>query len=314
MDTGNVRHWPRMTREQLAKVFPDGRTLHIPSDGHPLPGYALALADQERGSTDRLINHPRPRNVLASLFRSAPDNEEVADQASLPLQVTASPRGTAAPDRTVTQAKAVPLPQRRPTFQVASYEPQPAAAPKLNINFAPLNANDVITLRGYWQGPQDTPQLASFEPAPETTASVQAAKDRVPPDVALAYMSQHDVGSPMVALAEPPEPAALTRGINLSTAQKPARSNRLPPRPNDPWLRGVILAPRLENAMTITTFGAPDFATLAPYLHKPDSAVMMTFSADPHLGMKTDRFTGAAVVFQATVSFGMRTAALQQQR
>src|SRR3974390_3026795 len=45
--TGSVRHWPRMTHEQLARVFPDGRTVHIPSDGQPLPGYALALADVE---------------------------------------------------------------------------------------------------------------------------------------------------------------------------------------------------------------------------------------------------------------------------
>jgi uncharacterized protein YcbK (DUF882 family) len=44
MDTGTIRHWPRMTHDQLSKVFPDGRTVHVPSDGRPLPGYALALA------------------------------------------------------------------------------------------------------------------------------------------------------------------------------------------------------------------------------------------------------------------------------
>ncbi len=44
MDTGNVRHWPRMTRQQLVAVFPNGRTLHVPSDGKPLPGYAEAQA------------------------------------------------------------------------------------------------------------------------------------------------------------------------------------------------------------------------------------------------------------------------------
>ena len=48
LDTGTIRHWPRMTHDQLVKVFPDGRTVHIPSDGHPLKGYALALADVER--------------------------------------------------------------------------------------------------------------------------------------------------------------------------------------------------------------------------------------------------------------------------
>lgn len=37
IDVGNVRHWPRMTRQQLAEVFPNGNTQHIPSDGRPLP-------------------------------------------------------------------------------------------------------------------------------------------------------------------------------------------------------------------------------------------------------------------------------------
>ena len=30
------------------RIFPDGRTVHIPSDGKPLRNYALALADVER--------------------------------------------------------------------------------------------------------------------------------------------------------------------------------------------------------------------------------------------------------------------------
>src|ERR1700688_4673430 len=50
MDTGGIRMWPRMTHEQLVRVFPDGRTVHIPTDGRPLSGYALALADvRQRG-------------------------------------------------------------------------------------------------------------------------------------------------------------------------------------------------------------------------------------------------------------------------
>ena len=44
MDTGGVRMWPQMTREQLVRVFPQGKTLYIPSDGRPLPGYDMALA------------------------------------------------------------------------------------------------------------------------------------------------------------------------------------------------------------------------------------------------------------------------------
>ena len=48
IDVGNVRMWPRMTREQLARVFPDGRTVHLPSDGRPLAGFAVAQADLEK--------------------------------------------------------------------------------------------------------------------------------------------------------------------------------------------------------------------------------------------------------------------------
>ena len=80
---------------------------------------------------------------------------------------------------------------------------------------------------------------------------------------------------------------------------------------NDPWLRGLVIAPSVQNSMVTTTFGVPDFRTLSPFMQKPATAVMMTFSSDPHLGMTYDEFTGSAVVFQATVTFGMKTAALQ---
>ena len=53
LDTGSIRHWPRMTHDQLARVFPNGRTVHVPSDGSPLPGYQLARADiEKRGNGD----------------------------------------------------------------------------------------------------------------------------------------------------------------------------------------------------------------------------------------------------------------------
>lgn len=36
LDTDRVRHWPRMPRDELALLFPDGRTHHVPADGVPL--------------------------------------------------------------------------------------------------------------------------------------------------------------------------------------------------------------------------------------------------------------------------------------
>lgn len=50
LDTGSVRAWPRMTRAQLKEIFPDGRTMHLPTDGTPLSqeGYQVAMAEWKR--------------------------------------------------------------------------------------------------------------------------------------------------------------------------------------------------------------------------------------------------------------------------
>ncbi len=53
MDTGSVRHWPRMSRRQLAKVFPKGDTIHIPSDGKPMARYKQTLAAVKRRGSGR---------------------------------------------------------------------------------------------------------------------------------------------------------------------------------------------------------------------------------------------------------------------
>ena len=44
IDSGTVRYWPRMSRSALARLFPDGKTVFIPSDGQPMEGYAEAKA------------------------------------------------------------------------------------------------------------------------------------------------------------------------------------------------------------------------------------------------------------------------------
>ncbi len=99
MDTGSIRHWPRIARAELVKIFPDGRTVHIPSDGQPLPGYALALADVERhgavpsgtsleaargagvitASQESAAEQPK-RSLFARIFGSGKDQDELSEQ------------------------------------------------------------------------------------------------------------------------------------------------------------------------------------------------------------------------------------------
>jgi len=55
VDVGNVRAWPRLSRQELARIFPNGRTIHVPADGRPLQGYSVAMADLKRRGSGKSI-------------------------------------------------------------------------------------------------------------------------------------------------------------------------------------------------------------------------------------------------------------------
>ncbi|MBV6657649.1 MAG: DUF882 domain-containing protein [Devosiaceae bacterium] len=71
LDTGSIRMWPRMTRSQLARVFPDGRTVHIPSDGRPMAGFELAQRDLQRGARPQ---RSTSTTAVASVTSSSPED------------------------------------------------------------------------------------------------------------------------------------------------------------------------------------------------------------------------------------------------
>jgi uncharacterized protein YcbK (DUF882 family) len=162
LDTGNVRHWPRMTRDQLVRVFPDGKTVHVPSDGHPLPRYAEALAEIERHggtasptslaeasaagvSTGRDTGSILPKpGFLARLF-GFHDQDEDADQAEAHPAVTTPAPASAKPQL----ASVIPVPMVRPKrpngFALASVPTSPTDDPA-----------SVVNARGVW-GPAPSP-------------------------------------------------------------------------------------------------------------------------------------------------------------
>jgi uncharacterized protein YcbK (DUF882 family) len=94
LDAGSVRMWPRMTRDQLARVFPDGKTVFIPTDGKPMPGYDLAAAEiQANGGSvsayasagdedvPGFFSNRKGKSFFAALFGSG-DDEDAAFVAS----------------------------------------------------------------------------------------------------------------------------------------------------------------------------------------------------------------------------------------
>ena len=73
-------------------------------------------------------------------------------------------------------------------------------------------------------------------------------------------------------------------------------------RGNDVWMRVVMLAPSASDAMSTTVLGDTDMTLMRGYFIKPQTAIAMTFSEDPMMGMTTDRFSGSATGRLATQS------------
>jgi uncharacterized protein YcbK (DUF882 family) len=78
IDTDRVRAWPRLPRTELALLFPNGRTLHLPDDGEPITKEDVRGARARNGELasqiaqlHELRAQPRPLQ-LASLTPSLP--------------------------------------------------------------------------------------------------------------------------------------------------------------------------------------------------------------------------------------------------
>lgn len=111
LDTGSVRHWPRMSYQQLVRLFPDGRTVHIPANGQPLAGYEQALAQIEAGGGSAYalsyVNEQRGKGLFSWLFGGGEDESVEAAEARPSRGRGKAARGRgAAPETTAVAAYA----------------------------------------------------------------------------------------------------------------------------------------------------------------------------------------------------------------
>jgi uncharacterized protein YcbK (DUF882 family) len=345
LDTGNIRHWPRMTHDQLVKVFPDGRTVHVPTDGVPLKGYELAKADiEKRGNGDDAATIGKP-SFLAALFKggksSSSDDEDDAapDEKPTPAAIAAAAKAAAPP----------PAPRAKPTvpaaLQLASADAQIVQAPKAqpapaadDADAKPETVADVINARGFWGDDTSEPKQAT---AAKVIAAISARRALEAAD------PQSPAGSPAVyqAMAYAPPASSPTDRANIVAASAPvqhsqhlaqarnpnataeintvatkrtdpdqpaANATRLSStRGSDVWLRIVMLAPSATTAMSVTMMGDTDMTQMRTFFVKPQSSIPMTFSDDPMHGLSTDHFSGSAFSKVELTSFALRTALLK---
>jgi uncharacterized protein YcbK (DUF882 family) len=240
LDTGNIRHWPRMTHDQLARVFPNGRTVHVPSDGNPLPGYELALADVEkRGNGDDASSASKP-GLFASLFgsklnfgsKSNDDEDEGADVAPATAVKSSDAKSSNTRSADVKSAEPAPTPRAKPAaaFQLASADAQLAAPAKPSKQAAaaatpassdttdakpPETPADIINARGFWGDSPATPKQAT----PAQVAAISARQ----------------------ALAAATDPQS-TAGVNLQAASNFNEAMAYAPPPDAPVDRAHVVA------------------------------------------------------------------------
>ncbi len=357
LDTGSVRHWPRMTQEQLAKVFPDGRTVHLPSNGGPMKGYELARADIERrGNVDNAATTSKMPNLFASWFKgSKPATEEDDEGASAPARNEKPGSTNVAAATPAKSADPVPTPRAKPqvaaTLQLASADAQIVPAAKArpeamqvaqasaeNTEPKPQTPADIINSRGFWDDPpananQPTPaqvaglrarQALAAATDPQPTASVSEAFKRA---LAYAPAATPPADRSNVVTASIAMPRATTRSARNADAaptevntvvskgvqgQDPAvaTSARLAAaQGNAIWMRVMMLAPSASSAMSTTVLGDTEMTQMRSYFVKPQTAIAMSFSEDPMMGMTCDRFSGSATAKLST--HVLRTAALR---
>jgi uncharacterized protein YcbK (DUF882 family) len=345
LDTGNIRHWPRMTHDQLARVFPEGRTVHVPSDGVPLKGYELARADiEKRGDGDAIAPATKP-SLFAALFNSkaSEDDEDAAGNAFVEEKPAASTK--AANDVPVPRAK----PQIAAALQLASADAQlvPTAKPKQAAadkseqmtEPKPQTPADIINARGFWDEIPATPKQAT--PAqiaaiaarravsdPDQTSSVSASVAAAYNALAYAPPSSSPVDRANIVAASAPIPRGAHPSLAARNGAPATEINTIAAkgaqgreglvmtsariagaRGNDTWLRIVMLAPSVSSSMSVTQMGDTDLTMMRTFFVKPQIAVAMDFSDDPMMGLSCDRFSGSATAKLETTS--LRTGVLR---
>jgi uncharacterized protein YcbK (DUF882 family) len=333
LDTGNIRHWPRMTHDQLARVFPDGRTVHVPSDGTPLRGYELARTEIERrGDGDDAAKVSKP-SLLARLFGSKPQDDE--DEGPAPVtQEKAVPAARLAAAKPADSAPASRAKLAAATLQLAAADvqtvrsKQTAAADRSAAK--PETPADIINARGFWGDMAAAPKQATSAQVaalnarqamastdPQSTSSVPAAYqalayapaasspvDRAPAPrtTARPASASHSV----VAASDPTTIAAKSQGALVA-----ASTRKLAPETGDVWMRVMMLAPSATTSMSVTVLGDANMTLLSKLFVKPQAAITMGFSDDPQAGLTTDRFSGSATTPLTVQSFALRTASLR---
>ncbi|MCS6761469.1 MAG: DUF882 domain-containing protein [Candidatus Devosia symbiotica] len=232
LDTGSVRAWPRMTRAQLQDLFPDGKTVHVPTDGKPLSqqGYQTAMAGWKtchaypcNGSISgtKVVDGGSGRTLVGMLFGG---NDNQSGQT------------------------------KRAAVQMASLAPQPAVPVT-----APIPATRPADLGGAAlaaapASPFSTAGSAPLDDAEITTQLIPPLPMRKSEALQMARAATLPSGDAVTAIAALAAPIPQLRLIVSQPEQPVMMTAYLPPLPQEPEAqRALEMIIQRESASIITT-------------------------------------------------------------
>ena len=265
LDTGNVRHWPRMSPELLAKVMSSK------------PSVQLASAE-------------RRRMPAAS---SEDDEGETAKPAAPTRTAAVKPEKKADPKPAAKATAVATAPSAQAAFALAS-----ASSTPFTLGSAPRKAEPARPAADNAAGVQswlkDIEQPRGNDRVPPETALAYAAAAAAPEPQRSASLA-----NPMPL---PRTPAAPSNTLPPKSQDRLGMQVKPGQRYNDPWMRSVTLATDLRYS-AVTLYGPYDAKGVQAMIQKPAVSLALTFRDDPYDGLAMGRFEGAAVSFLPTVSF-----------
>ena len=191
LDTGSVRHWPPLSRRQLTRVFPAGRTIHLPSNKEKLRGYEVANTNLQNGlfydgrqdvdnGSQNLIGRlfgldnatPIDDDIEIALAQNIPEQQDADDTvysvslANLDSIAIPTPRPDEPPDFVVTQSEITELitsSQLVDLSTITGYIARPTARPIRLAPTVPVKRPVLVSLDPVSPDPIELPSLHEGE-------------------------------------------------------------------------------------------------------------------------------------------------------
>ena len=221
LDVGGVRAWPRMSYDQLVRLFPDGKTVHLAADGRMLPRYQEARAEiASRGGimSDVAQAAPSGGGLFAWLFGKHDDErgEEKEAEAAKPEAVRPGRARHGETEAASLHAPPPPTTEAAPANSVAAAAPVAPVAVAVSIPAPEKNAPGAPNLTS-----TNRTRVAGLDPSVDSRDTIAAVAGQELNAATPSKLGADKRGAGSIHVPLPPLRPALSGDTTLAFASVP---------------------------------------------------------------------------------------------